>query len=300
MLNSSMTADAEEIGGFSVIELIMVVIIILILIMMLIPVIASSREAAQRVTCTNNLKQIMLALGNYEITLRTLPPGCVDYLRPVTNEQEGYRFGWAAQLLPYVEQSMMASSLDVDRSIFDPVNAMVLSTVIRTLHCPSDENNLGLSSTFAGNLTGIQPTLAGPRSPGSSNFAACHHDEESPIDINQNGVFFLNSRVRSEEVFDGTSNTIYLGEKLNAPPDLGWVTGTRASLRNTGHPINSQVSSTQAADVRFVGGFASRHEGGANFGLGDGSVRFIHESINRELFRRLGNRADGELTQWDR
>lgn len=74
---------------------------------------------------------------------------------------------------------------------------------------------------------------------GTANYAALHHDVESPIDANNNGVFFLNSKIRYDDIADGSSHTIFLGEKVIETNDLGWMSGTRATLRNTGTPINS-------------------------------------------------------------
>jgi prepilin-type processing-associated H-X9-DG protein len=133
-----------------------------------------------------------------------------------------------------------------------------------------------------------------------SSYAGCHHDVEAPIDADNHGVFFLNSRVGKEDVTDGLSATIFVGEKLLTPPDFGWMAGNRSTLRNTGAPINAGLTAPvnwQAAppDDAPVGGFGSRHRGGANFAFGDGSVRFLSQSIDREVYRRLGHRCDGEL-----
>ena len=140
--------------------------------------------------------------------------------------------------------------------------------------------------------------------------------------MDNHGGFYLNSRVRVVDVVDGLSQTIFVGE-VAVPSPLGWLSGTRATLRNTGHPINGVDLSTLeltepanpplpedltardletrielgtlAVSPRFVGGFSSAHPGkGANFAFGDGSVRFLKQTIDRSVYRRLGHRADGE------
>ena len=142
--------------------------------------------------------------------------------------------------------------------------------------------------------------------------------------MNNNGVFFLNSRVRVIDVYDGLAQTVFVGEVPRSSP-LGWVSGTRSTLRNTGQPINrldfkaaeeaspgsplprdlsmrefeQMIASGQRNCALFVGGFGSQHSGGANFAFGDGSVRFLRETIDKAVYQRLGNRADGEIIDDD-
>jgi prepilin-type processing-associated H-X9-DG protein len=198
-----------------------------------------------------------------------------------------------------------------------------------------------------------------PSNPPASNYAAVHHDVEAPIDVNNNGVFFLNSRIRRDEITDGLAHTLFIGERIVEPnPDLGWMSGTRSTLRNTGAALNSnlrvvtpwaapvpvgegaeptvQQRSAAAAESEpkqegaenppqpevsdakvtttesqstgggatgdptlVVGGFASYHATGANFAFGDGSVRFIPETINLQILQQLAHRADGKLSPKD-
>ena len=128
----------------------------------------------------------------------------------------------------------------------------------------------------------------------ASNYAGCHHDVEAPIAENNRGVLFLNSHISARDVTDGVQHTIYLGEKQTGADDLGWMSGTRATLRNTGTPIDKTSLEKPASDL-YVGGFGSWHPAGANFLLGDGAVRFFNLAIDQQVYEQLGNRADGKL-----
>jgi prepilin-type processing-associated H-X9-DG protein len=157
-----------------------------------------------------------------------------------------------------------------------------------------------------------------------SSYAGCHHDVESPIDADNHGVFFLNSHVRSRELEHGTSHTIFVGEKLTRKGDLGWMSGTRATLRNTGslgsgtgysRYSNRNANVTEedevlSADTTWgpavkapaktdpklrVGGFGSWHNGISNFLFGDGAVRAISDSIRPATLQQLANRTDEKL-----
>jgi len=137
-----------------------------------------------------------------------------------------------------------------------------------------------------------------------TNYAGVHHDSETPIAADNNGVLFLNSSIRYSQITDGASNTLIIGEKSYNRFSLGWMSGTRSSLRNTGS-INAEVvrqflrrgrpGGPAAPGATVVGGFSSAHVGGALFALADGSVRFLSENTDPATFRNLGNRADGEL-----
>jgi hypothetical protein len=164
--------------------------------------------------------------------------------------------------------------------------------MIEVLLCPSDPTYFLTSSLDQLNV-------------GLSNYAGCHHDAEAAIADDNNGVFFLNSSVRLDNIDDGPSNTIFVGEKVRTQGELGWASGTRATLRNTGAPINSdreesrarpQATPTQqAANPTHVGPFGSWHTQGACFAFGDGSIRFLNETIDTVVYQKLGHRADGGL-----
>ncbi len=277
-----MTRRTNGRAAFSLIELLVVMMVIAVVVGMLIPAVIRGREAANRIQCVNNLRQLTLALHNYEFVNQVLPPGVVNPVGPVHNQPEGMHIGWIVQLLPYVEQAGLAGAIDTRFSVYDPANDTAAVSRINSLLCPTDPR----AKAFAG--------------VGVSSYAGCHHDLEAPIDVDNHGVFFLNSRVSRVDVTDGTSSTIYVGEKPLVPHDLGWLSGTRATLRNTGTPMLSPGDRRPAAfepDDDTVGGFGSYHPGGTNFGFGDGSVRFLRHRMDARVYRLLGHRADGELIE---
>jgi prepilin-type N-terminal cleavage/methylation domain-containing protein len=278
--------------GFTLIELLIVISVIAVLVALLLPAVQQARESARRTQCRNNLMQIGLALRNYESVHECLPPGSVDPNRPIQNDGKGYNFGWLVQILPHLEQTNLYEKLDFSVSVYDPKNALASNPAIpggiisgSVLSCPSDPGSLS-----------------------DPNYAGCHHDIETPIDIDNNGVLFLNSSIRREDIFDGASNTIFVGEHRRTGDGLGWFSGTRATLRNTGTPINAGVvrpggaapiPPPPKAPLLEVGGFSSYHVGGANFVLGDGSVRYINQMIPMSILMQLGNRADGQMPAGD-
>jgi type II secretory pathway pseudopilin PulG len=254
-----------------------VIAIIALLVSLLLPAVQQAREGARRMQCRNNLMQIGLALGNYESAHECLPPGSVDVGGPVQNNGTGYQFGWMVQILPHLDQENVYDTFDFSVSVYNKKNAAAASVTL-PFTCPSSVAKVG--------------------------YAACHHDVEAPIDVDNHGVMFLNSSVRRDDIRDGASHTIFAGE-AGATSGLGWASGSRDTLRNTGYPINSMapigargavpIAPPVNAGLLTVGGFDSAHYSGANFLFGDGTVRFIGDNISMKIYRQLGHRSDGEL-----
>ena len=286
--------------GFTLVELLVVIAIIGILVAMLLPAVQACREAARRSQCRNNLGQLALAIANYESAFKALPPGVVDTAGPIQSVPKGHHIGWLAHILPQIEQNNAYNLLDFSASAYAPANAKLRNWGTHLFICPSDSG----------------ATTNAPF--GVSNYAGCHHDVEAPIDTDNHGVLFLNSHVRIGEITDGTSQTILIGEKLITPSDLGWLSGTRATLRNTGSAINGSskggvltaigdvpgwivpgTTATPAAPpanaALVVGGFESSHPGVALAAFADGSVQAIQASTSLIVLSQLGHRADGKL-----
>ncbi|MCU0958751.1 MAG: DUF1559 domain-containing protein [Pirellulaceae bacterium] len=293
--------------GFTLVELLVVIAIIGVLVALLLPAVQAAREAARRMSCTNNLCQLILAVHNYEMAFGVFPPGTLNDSGPIRNQPQGYHHNWITQILPFVEEQTTFNHVDFRVGVYDDANLRVRQVPIEILACPSS----------ADRSEDIYLT----------NYAGCHHDIQAPIDADNHGVFFLNSTVRTRDVQDGLSHTLFLSEKLiDKADDLGWMSGTRSTLRNTGVVINAELAAQRALRLRgqqgqfgnipvqltpdetadaervdetdpvlTVGGFGSAHPGGCNAAWGDCSVQYLSANTSLEVLRKLGHRADGEL-----
>ncbi len=271
-------------GGFTLVELLVVIAIIGVMVSMLLPAINGMRESARRSTCENKVVRLMMALEQYQSAHESLPSGVVNPDGPIRSEAVGMHHGWLEQVLPYIDEGNVFRNIDFNVSVYDEKNAPVRKLRIAEFICPSEVEVDRPMSSYAG----------------------CHHDVEAPIDADNHGTLFLNSHVSNRDIPDGAAHTLLAGEKIFTLGDLGWMSGTRATLRNTGHRIGSgpsrrllaegdAASADPDADPLFVGGFASYHPGGAVFGFADGSVEFLGDEIDQTVFEQLGNRADGAL-----
>lgn len=363
--------------GFTLVELLVTIAIIGVIVALILPAVQSARESARRATCASHLTQLIIGIHQYEQSQLVYPPGTLNDKSPIDNLPNGNHLTWIAHVLPYRDQQIVYKNIDQSVSVYDAKNATARSHPPKFVSCPSS------------------PTAFN----GYSDFAAAHHDQESPIDEKNNGVFFLNSKLGYDDLEDGASATLFLGEKMTDAFDLGWLSGTRATLRNGGTVINylkyndglprpgmTGFPSPEAVtpetkptpfdppprpvivdepefprpgagpgppplpggpavppdgqpegavppplptplppgpydpaggypgwepppkpippkplpplnNPQYVGGFASSHPVGMNAAFGDGSVRFISESMPQPMFQALINRKDGKLAQ---
>ena len=175
----------------------------------------------------------------------------------------------------------------IDRAVgpYDKNNATVLAIKLAVLICPSADRVL-------------------PDQWPVSNYVGCQNDVEAPINSDNHGVLFLNSHISRNDVTDGVSHTIYLGEKITEPTDLSWMSGTRATLRNMGLPPRwgppdvGKPSPAEKNDL-WVGGFSSEHPQQCNFLFGDGRTESLSTSTDLKVLQQLANRADGKLLEHD-
>jgi prepilin-type N-terminal cleavage/methylation domain-containing protein len=277
--------------GFTLVELIVVLTLLLVLASLVLPAVQQARETARRTQCRAKLSQIGLALHNDQHAHGVLPPGCVNRTGPIRNQVEGYHFGWMTQILPMLQQTAVWNQFDFGRSVYDRGNSLAAMASLSEYFCPSYRFTKGK---------------------GESTYGGVHHDLEAPVDVDQNGVLFLNSAIRDEDIPDGLSHTAFVGECDVATHPLGYASGTQATLRNGGSPICKAPTSLAAVAslpvIQLLGDaeqpvvqsqpslgarFNSFHPGGVQFVLGDGSVRFVNLSVDQQVYQSLLNRRDG-------
>lgn len=276
-------------NAFTLIELLVVIAIIAVLIGLLLPAVQKVREAASRTQCRNNLKQIGLAMHSYHDRMNVFPPGFNSRGRDASGSELGPGWGWAAYLLPDLEQANLHRQIDFANGIRDNLHAAVRVQHLAVFRCPSD---LRLDTFQVTSTDGRQTEVA------HSNYVAVFGSNEMEEDSGAgNGVFYRNSRVRLADILDGASNTLMVGERSINLSKATWTgvvpraeAGATLTLGSADHPPNDPGAHEED--------FWSRHVQGVNFLFGDGSVRNIHSQINLTLWHGLATRAGREVVSW--
>jgi prepilin-type N-terminal cleavage/methylation domain-containing protein/prepilin-type processing-associated H-X9-DG protein len=327
--------------GFTLIELLVVIAIIAVLIGLLLPAVQKVREAAARASCQNNLKQLALALHNYDSGFGSLPPAFKGDGTPIP-----YFASWSvlAELNPYLEQTNIYNKMDLKQQTYETAlpfnitaaNQFAVQQVVKLFLCPSDK----MTPVTTGAAYGV-PVL------GPTNYVFCNGSGTnggSPWDAD--GVFIAKQRFKVSDIPDGTSNTAFASESTlgdgtesasGAPPapldavyaylsgkPLGddacasaqlwnverlrgfmWASGEiRCASYNHYYPPNPALPDCVTFDLRpgqtlfTANGWRaarSRHSGGVNLALADGSVRFVSNSVELATWRALATRAGGEV-----
>ena len=298
----------RKVGGFTLIELLVVIAIIGILIALLLPAVQTAREAARLMQCTNNLKQIGLALHNYHEIRGELPFSSGYYIA-----QTGT---WAAFILPQLELQDVYDQFDFNVSMSHPNNVIAVNRIVSTYVCPSDPDSQNPIFRDRACITpGMNPNPSlglwypvcmGPTHPDQCVYCpeprpsyccqGSNYGTTGPPN-NSVGMFGRYPRgIRFADVKDGLSTTIMAGETLPGQCCYVAAYAPNFSLAGTSIPINTfeLCPRPPGCHVRACG-YKSMHRGGANFVMGDGSVHFFAEFIDYRLYNELGTRAGREV-----
>tara|TARA_R110002049_G_scaffold2750_2_gene21321 strand:- start:4179 stop:5054 length:876 start_codon:yes stop_codon:yes gene_type:complete len=276
--------------GFTLVELLVVIAIIGVVIGLMMPAIQSLRESGRRSQCQQNLLTLGLAMASYHDQMNHFPVGTVADRGPIRNEAVGYHHNWISAILPQLDCQVILDHIDFSVGVYDDTNARVRAMSLPYVRCPSATNLATNTSAYAG----------------------IHASVETPIDETNDGVFILNEAISRDDITDGLSYTLLIGEKIShSSDDLGWMSGTRSTLRNTGTGIakvtpdptatfDATLIAPSANPIYAVGGLSSHHAGGVNLLTGGGEITFRDSSIDSRILQQMANRSDGQLPiDWD-
>jgi len=292
--------------GFTLVELLVVIAIIGVLVALLLPAVQAAREAARRMKCQNNLKQIGLALHNYNDTFNIFPPGGVS-----TNET-----GWLVFILPFIEQKNLYDQFNFNAGGYTSGtgqvgrNALALNKMDAYL-CPSCSVTKMLLNTphvveTPEVISGVVPWtshyygIMGPTGTSVSTGTYSINTAGSHGGYAQSGIFpFCNVSVRGAEITDGTSNTLMAGEISWINNQTGtrfrsWMRGCRTNDWNNGaRNVATSINTPGVSSFNSIS-FGSQHPNGANFVLGDGSLRYLSQNINIGAYKAAASKDGNE------
>jgi len=298
--------------GFTLVELLVVIAIIGVLVALLLPAVQSAREAARRMQCSNNLRQMGIALHNYHDVNLAFP---LNY-RPVTNGP----YSWMQAILPYIEQQNLYSQITIGGAQSLPNNAAVSKTIVKAYRCPSDNTLQGGllngsadgGGTTAGTNYKVSCGAAWTWTIVNTNNARWPNDNPPNALLHCDGLMCSNSyssgptatsdlmknMVRFSNITDGTSNTFAVGEAVPAWSLWSWWYNSNPAVATCGLPLNYRKGldklDTFASSWQRNYSFYSLHPAGASFALCDASVRFIPDNIDTATYRALATLEAGD------
>jgi prepilin-type N-terminal cleavage/methylation domain-containing protein len=320
----------ERRAAFTLIELLVVIAIIAILISLLVPAVQKVRDAAARAQCSNNLKQLALAVHNYHDARKTFPPNNVYTYDPTTPS-----WSWLVNIMPMIEQDGLYNQLGAPRGISIDKSLPGIAMAVSLFRCPSDDYpldptqqpsnydmndpSLGPLSYTAGNYKANVGSNWGGGAPGSPywwgtdpQWCVADPANSNPASAYDgcgfgNGIIWDYTNpaapngmpIRFAAVLDGTSNTIMLGEAAAGLDFQNSWQHADTAIATCAYPPNHRNPATGGlyppADWFNQYSFTSLHTAGVNFALTDGSVRFITDGIDLTTFRAMGTRNGGEI-----
>jgi prepilin-type N-terminal cleavage/methylation domain-containing protein/prepilin-type processing-associated H-X9-DG protein len=304
--------------AFTLVELLVVIAIIAVLIGLLLPAVQAAREAARRMSCTNNMKQLGIAMHNYHDVHNALPPAWFGYdaqKRPAPLGNPGW--SWGAAILPFVEQNNVQDNfVHYNLPVTHADNETARKTVLKLFRCPSDpdsKHTFTIEEFEEQHAEHEEEEETGGEDYGDMEFALANYianfgtyNSEDAVEFAEtnphqvfktDGVFYHNSCLNLAAITDGLSNTLFIGERTSNVGKQTWV----GIPPNDGCFPALLVGSTNDTEGRPLGkkdgsphGFSSEHTGGANFTFGDGSVHFLSETLNVDVLKALSTREGGE------
>lgn len=289
--------------AFTLIELLVVIAILAVLIGLLLPAVQKVRDTSARLQCTNNLKQIALALQGYHDTHQRFPPGYDSGVDAMGNEI-GPGWGWPTFVLPYIEQTTLFAQMDLKLPIENIVN-VPRTTSVKTYRCPADTSPLIFSCvrrSATGQILATVCELAPASYPGVFGIGEPGVDGE--------GIFYRGSRTRIADITDGTHCTLMVGERAWLYGETAWAGSVAGATMAapSGSPLSGQFENSSNHVLGHTGEalkgpmpplepnhFSSRHNGGVNFVFADGHGVFLTSSVNYAVYKALSTRAGGEI-----
>jgi prepilin-type N-terminal cleavage/methylation domain-containing protein len=290
-------------SAFTLIELLVVIAIVAVLIALLVPAVQKVRESASRAQCQNNLHQVGLAMHNYYDAQKAFPPGYVcqvqanaDYTSP--------GWGWAAMLLPYLDQGNLTNQINFNLAVEDASNLAARTTVLPVFICPSDRST-GIFTIYDSSGNALVQAA-------TNSYAACQGvgvDLDDDLD-DGTGMFFRNSKVKFADITDGSSNTIAIGERASLLTQTPWAGAVSyGTTRVTpGAPVTDPTAVEESpsqvlahVDIDTLNApnsdpedFFTPHPATVMFLFADGTVRPVSTGISLSTLQALATRNGGE------
>lgn len=282
--------------AFTLVELLVVIAIIGILVALLLPAVQAAREAARRMSCNNNMKQIALALHNYHDSYGAMPMGWIGLnngIGTTLHSEGGPGWGWSAHVLPFIEQVTVGDIIQDTLPMTDAANQPARDTHLPIYRCPSDATS---QDFFDLDVSGTPVRIPGANYVGMFGTTELVDCEALPpgVQCKSNGPFFHNSSTRFRDFLDGTSNTLLVGERYSKHGQSTWLGaipgGDEAFARILAiadHPPNDKSGHLDDP--------GSYHPAGTNFAFADGSVHIIVETIDLNVYYALATMQGGEV-----